>query len=193
MTARRYTVAGLDLSLTGAGLAVIQSDFGIDTEAERFVLKTFRSEGHKTDPLLVRHQRIRGMADDIIGEITGLMEWPDLVALEDMPYGAQGAGTIDRTGLWWLVVDGLAKQYIPTMLINVSTVKIYATGKGNKVGKDEVMLAVARRYANAPISNNDEADAFALAAIAARAKGEPLEEALPQTHLRAMDKVVLPT
>ncbi|QUE25607.1 RuvC-like resolvase [Microbacterium phage SadLad] len=190
---RSFSVAGLDLSLSGAGLAVIQSDFAVNSEDERLITKTFSSEGHNDDPLATRIERLVGMADDIADEIAGLMEWPELVALEDMPYGAQGAGTVARTGLWWLVVERLHYRLgIPTMLVNVSTVKIYATGKGNKVGKDEVMLAVARRYPDAPITNNNEADAFTLAAIAARAKGAPIEESLPQTHLRAMDKVVLP-
>ena len=69
---------------------------------------------------------------------------------------------------------------------------MYGTGKGN-AGKDEVMLATARRYTNqAEVANNDQADALVLAAMGARHLGAPIEESLPQSHLRALDKVAWP-
>lgn len=189
-----HTVVGLDLSLTGAGFAAIQSQSAVEMgfDAPRFITKTFSTAGKTTDSIAVRAERIEGMAHAIVDELVNLFEFPDLVCLEDMPYGAQGAGTVDRTGLWWLVVTQIRRRLAcPIILVNVSTVKIYATGRGNKVGKDEVMLAIARRYPDAPITNNNEADAFVLAAIGKRLLGEPIEESLPQTHLRAMDKLSL--
>lgn len=190
-----YTVVGLDLSLTGAGFAAIQSETAIEGfEVPRFITKTFESAGATKDPIDKRIRRIENQADEIVDEVVNLFEFPDLVCIEDMPYGAQGAGTVDRTGLWWLVLTKIRRRLsCRIVLVNVSTVKTYATGRGNKVGKDEVMLAIARRYQDAPITNNNEADAFALAAIGKRLLGEPIEESLPQTHLRAMDKVALPT
>jgi Holliday junction resolvasome RuvABC endonuclease subunit len=76
--------------------------------------------------------------------------------------------------------------------VNVSKLKIYATGRGNKHEKDEVTVALIRRYADAPIQNNDEADATGLAMMGARLLGEPYEKSLPQTHLRAMEGLALP-
>lgn len=178
------TVVGLDLSLTGAGLAII--------DGERREVATY---GHRLEAkasLLARGDRISLVAKSIIGDIDNELERPELVAIEDMPYGASGAGTVDRSALWWTVVIALQDRGIPVVQVNVSTLKIYATGHGTGVGKDEVMLAVARRYPDVPITNNNEADAFALAAIAARAVGQPIEMALPQTRLRAMDKVKVP-
>lgn len=179
------TVVGLDLSLTGAGIAIIRERGAYEVCRYGYGLPS-------AAPLGYRGNRIQLITRSIIGDIDNELAQPELVAIEDMPYGATGAGTIDRAGLWWAVVIDLQNRGIPVVQVNVSTLKIYATGKGTKVGKDEVMLAIARRYPDAPIESNDEADAFALAAIAARALGQPIEESLPQTHLRAMDKVKLP-
>lgn len=184
-------VVGLDLSLTGAGIAVIRDDEFVEQGLSRFDVDTFGHELKKDAPLVARGDRIQFVAGQIVNCITSEIEQPDLVAIEDMPYGATGAGTIDRSGLWWHVVIALQNRGIPIVQVNVSTLKIYATGKGAGVGKDEVMLAVARRYPDAPISNNNEADAFGLAAIAARLVGHPIET-LPLTHLRAMDKLEMP-
>jgi crossover junction endodeoxyribonuclease RuvC len=187
-----HTVVGLDLSLTGAGYAAIQNRDATECGSPRFITKTFASAGATKDSIAKRAERIEKMADEIVDEISNLIDFPRLICLEDMPYGARGAGTVDRTGLWWLVVTKIRRRfYIPIILVNVSTVKIYATGRGNKVDKDEVVLAIARRYRDAPITNNNEADAFTLAAIGKRLLGEPIEESLPQTHLRAMDKLSL--
>ena len=196
-------VVGLDLSLTGAGVAIIQSgghSTGNDPLPPLCKVSTFGYGLPATAPLSVRGGRIERVADQVMECLLSPAEesfgvaplGPDLVAIEDMPYGASGAGTIDRSALWWRVVNRLLRLDVPVVQVNVSTLKIYATGKGTKVGKDEVMLAVARRYPGAPITNNNEADAFGLAAIAARLIGQPIEPSLPQTHLRAMDKLVMP-
>ena len=80
---------------------------------------------------------------------------------------------------------------IPYQGVPVGTIKKHATGKGN-AGKDEVLLAVSRRYPHAPIVNNDQADAVALAAMGARLLGEPVEDSLPKAHLDALAKIALP-
>lgn len=188
----RATYVGLDLSLTGAGVAVINGEASRQFGDAKYETATFRSSGSAKDNIQSRHGRIEGQAEKIISFILDTGETPRLVALEEMPYGASGAGTVERTGLWWYVVNGLMRQAFPLMLVNVSTVKIYGTGKGNKVDKDDVLVAALRRYPEAPISNNNEADAFLMAAMAARISGEPIEDALPQTHLRAMEKLSLP-
>lgn len=186
------SIIGLDLSLTGAGVAIIREEVADPALSARSRFEVHRyGYGLKADAtLLDRGQRINHTANKVVSEV--LRSSPELVMIEDMPYGATGAGTIDRGALWWRVVIDLQVMQVPIVQVNVSSLKIYATGKGNKIGKDEVMLAIARRYPDAPISSNDEADAFGLAAMGARLLGRPLEESLPQTHLRAMEKVKLP-
>ena len=67
----------------------------------------------------------------------------------------------------------------------------YATGKDN-AGKDAVLAAVVRRYPDVDVTGNDEADALVMAAMGARLLGHPLEDSLPQSHLRALAGLELP-
>lgn len=80
-------------------------------------------------------------------------------------------------------------QKVPVVEVSPTSLKTYASGK-EIAGKDEVMLSVARRYAAvAEIANNDQSDALVLAGMGARHLGAPIEVSLPQSHLRAMEKV----
>jgi crossover junction endodeoxyribonuclease RuvC len=72
-----------------------------------------------------------------------------------------------------------------------ATLKTYATGKGN-ASKDAVLAAVVKRYPGWAVTGNDVADAVVLMAMGARLLGHPLESSLPQSHLRALDKLTLP-
>ncbi|MDN5726076.1 MAG: hypothetical protein L0G99_09135, partial [Propionibacteriales bacterium] len=95
-------------------------------------------------------------------------------------------------GLWWMIVSQLAVLGVPVVEVAPTSLKKYATGKGN-AGKDEVILRSARRYGNAyPCSNNDEADAFILAAMGMRHLGHPIEDGLPQVQVDALAKVRWP-
>ena len=86
----------------------------------------------------------------------------------------------------------LANQGAATISVNVSKVKVYACGTAKGLEKDDILLATVRRHPLAPISNNDEADAVNLALMGARLVGRPIEKLHPQTHVRAMDGLVMP-
>jgi crossover junction endodeoxyribonuclease RuvC len=178
---------GIDVSLTRTGVAYVGDplDGGIETFH-------FGRPGKRNESLAMRLERLESIVDGVRGSLSEHMEWPRLACIEDVAFGTPGGSTTDRAALWWMLVQMLTREKIPVLAINVSKVKIYATGRGNKHEKDEVMLAIVRRYPDAPIQNNDEADATALAAIGARLLGRPYESALPQTHLRAMEGLELP-
>lgn len=187
-----HTVIGLDLSLTGAGVGAIQADWSIIDGEPRYLTERYGRKGTRQDTLEGRFSRIEDIANSVRQFIVNELEsTPHLAVIEDMPFGTPGGSTFDRAGLWWMVYQQLDRLAIKTITMNVAKVKIYATGRGNKVDKDEVMLAVARRYPDAPIRNNDEADAFVLAAMGARLLGSPIEKSMPQTHLRALDGMEL--
>lgn len=91
------------------------------------------------------------------------------------------------------IAHELAALYLqghPIAEVPPANLKRYAVGKGN-AAKDEV-LAAAIRYLHADITGNDIADAVVLAAIGARHLGQPIEGALPQANLTAMDKINWP-
>lgn len=186
------TVVGLDLSLTGAGVGVLDYDMADNTMLP--AVYTFGRGGHKADTYAERYERIEELTLEIENVVRRL-EWvPRLVAIEEMPYGATSTSAFDRAGLWWSVYRMLDRQGIAVLGVNVAKVKRYALGKGSGKGtdKDQVMAAAIRRYPEVPISNNNESDAWILTMIASRMIGEPYEKDLPATHTAALEGLVLP-
>lgn len=183
-----FSVVGLDLSLTGAGVATILDNGGV---APILRVHTFGRRGSKTETLSQRLGRIGTLTNEVREVVRTLDVHPSLAAVESPAQSQTTGSTHDRSGSWWDVVRTLSYDMgIPVIEIGISKVKIYATGKGT-AAKDEVMAAAIRRYLDVPIANNNESDAFMLAAMAARLIGEPIDE-LPKTHVRAMEGLVLP-
>ena len=177
-------VTGIDLSLTGAGVARINDR---TVHVRRF---TTQPAGQALD---ARGVRLRGLASDLIACATG----SDLVVIEAPVYG-QGkmpSGSLtDRSGLWWLVVATLTARGVPVAEVSPTSLKTYVLGKGSGKGvtKDAVFATVVRRYQHhVEVNSNDTADALALACMAARHMGSPIDN-LPQTHTRAMLAVQWP-
>ncbi|MEN0084028.1 MAG: hypothetical protein AAGC66_04590 [Leifsonia sp.] len=171
-------IVGLDLSLTATGVATIRG--------AALSTRTIRSKGKAADGLLARALRLHNLSLDVLS-------WAalgDIVVIEQPAYGQTGGSHHDRSGLWWLVMDGLTDDSTDERFAEVTpqAVKMYATGKGN-ASKSEVLAAVIKRYPAADVANDNEADALVLAAIGARLVGQPIEDSLPAANLRAMDKV----
>lgn len=169
------TVIGLDLSLTSTGVARID---GSDATVARVVSKPAAST------LAARSARLRSIA----AKVTGMCAGAGLVVVEGPAYASKSGAAHDRAGYWWLVVAELTATGVPVVEVPPATLKVFATGRGN-AGKDDVLTAVVRRYPHVEFAGNDEADALVLAAMGCRLLGAPLEASLPQTHLRAMEKV----
>ncbi|MFC4912555.1 hypothetical protein [Actinomadura gamaensis] len=165
------TVIGLDVSLTSTGIAI----------GHRLTRVT--STGRKADSLAVRCGRLRQLADQIDAQVRDV----DLVVIEQPAYSRSQGSAHDRSGLWWLVVDRLHGRGIPVAEVAPTSRARYAAGRGN-AGKDEVLAAAIRRYPDVPISGNDEADAYILAAMGLDHLGHP-PVVVPQTHRAALDKV----
>lgn len=178
------TAIGFDLSLTRSGVAVVGPE-GIECTS-------FGRKGKRNESLASRHARITGLADELVDYVHEHTEYPRIAVIEDNPFGAVGGSAHDRSGLWWMVYDRLARLGIPTISANVSKVKVYACGTAKGLEKDDILLATVRRHPLAPINNNDEADAVNLALMGARLVGRPVEKLHPQTHVRAMDGLVMP-
>ncbi len=121
----RRLVRGLDLSLTGAGIA------GAGWA------QTLGSKGKRTDTYAMRRVRLHRLADRILDTVGPC----DLAVVEGPSYGSKGSGTWDRAGLWWLVVDRLAARDIPVAVVTPSARAKYATGDG-RAGKQAVVEAV---------------------------------------------------
>lgn len=177
-------VTGLDLSLTATGWCRIDTDLGTVTG-----VGTIHSAGRQNPPVTEMLDRIQAITVDIIDHTRG----SGLVLVEGPSYG-QGRQTGDhaRAGLWWRVAHALRVTVTaPPVVVTPAQVKMYATGNG-QAKKEAVLLAAVRRYPNVPIEDNNQADALCLASIGARHLDMPIEASLPQTHLRALDKITWP-
>jgi Holliday junction resolvasome RuvABC endonuclease subunit len=177
------TAIGFDLSLTSAGVAVVGSD--------GMVTYTFGRKGKRHETLEERLGRLELLASQCVDVILEHIEHPKIATIEEAFNSGQGSA-FDRAGLFWFVARELRIMNIPTVLVHNTKVKIYATGRGSGLEKDQVLLATARRHHDVDIQNNDQADALNLALIGARLIGKPVDGEIPEIRLRAMNGLELP-
>jgi Holliday junction resolvasome RuvABC endonuclease subunit len=170
-------VLGVDLSLASTGIAAIGDTGNIFTD--RIVPGNMKG-----------HARLAHIINQLIGWLPSSSS-SELAVIEGLSFGSFDRNG-EQAGLSWMVRHALWKRHIPYALVSPSQRMIYAVGNG-RADKDRVLAATIKRYPQADIGGNDEADALLLAAIGARHLGRPIEsEPLPQTHLRALDKVAWP-
>lgn len=173
-------IVGIDPSLTGTGVAIVDTDDRLVVE-----VKTVKTKGSTAATLPERRARLSVLAcrvSDLIPENA------DLVVIEQPAYSRTTGHMHDRSGFWWLLVDYIIGGRGMALVEVAPTGRArYATGKGN-AGKDEVLLAVARRFPHVDVTNNNEADALVLAAMGADACGHPLVD-MPISHRAALDGV----
>lgn len=179
------TVLGIDPSLTGTGVALIEEQSDI-----RAVTVSTCTSGRTTlQGLDGRVQRQARICAEILAFLAG--RDVDLAVIEAPAYDSRTGQQHDRSGLWWRIIDRFYELDVPVAEVTTGGLKKYATGKGN-AKKDEVLVAVVRRYPAVEVDNNNEADALVLAAMGARHIGRPIEESLPQLNLQALAKVGWP-
>lgn len=171
-------VVGADLSLTSTGLA----------SNDGRVLRRQTKPRSGADPVADAIRRMDAIESGVwaIGAYTAA-----LLVVEGPSYASVGGSQHERAGLWWRIALAAANRAVPLLVVTPGQLKKYATGNGS-ASKDQVLAAVVKRYASWDVTGNDVADAVVLMAIGARLLGHPVEESLPQTHLRALDKLALP-
>jgi Holliday junction resolvasome RuvABC endonuclease subunit len=155
---------GLDLSLTGTGWAVV------DTDRRTTRVGTISTVPGPPEP------RLTYILDEI--PTAGVA----LAAVEAFLPGVTGGKSVK---LW--------RAGIPFALVHVSRVKKYATGAGG-ANKTQIQDALIRRLGldECPrFADDNQADAFVLALMAADRLGEPLV-AMPASHREVMGKVEWP-
>ncbi len=169
------TIIGLDLSLTGTGIAVCTR--GDATSRIVWDVRKVATKG------LTGTARLIVIRDAVRRE---LEVWnPAAVYLEGYAYGRHNkAAEIGELG--GVIRVMLAEALVPWAPLAPKTVKKYATGKGN-AEKDEVLAAAIRRLGYERASN-DEADALWIAAVGHALHGKPVVD-LPLTHLAALEGI----
>ncbi len=173
---------GLDTSLTGTAIAVIDDD-GHYRTARCTTTGTDSASHADTMRRMTRIERwLRGQFEEL-GRI-------DLtIGIEGPSLSPHRTGRDhERAGLWWRLLTR-ATMYADADVVVIAPKQRakYATGNGNAT-KDQVLIAVTRRYPQFTGTTNDEADALVIAAMLARLDGHPID-ALPSSHTGVLDKL----
>lgn len=181
---------GIDSSLTGTGLArayvkQVWSDGPPAFEQVVDLATVGASKPKKGDTWIAKSRRVHEVLDGIAAAIHETV--PDAIALEELAYGAKGDAAVVLHWLWGEVVNLVRHSSAELYLVNVSGIKKFATGNGN-AKKDEVMLAMAGRYPQYGIKDNNQSDALAACMMVARHCGTPFDT-MPVKNLESMNKV----
>lgn len=172
--------AGIDPSLTGAAVVTFDTDTK-DTHVASF------SSSPDDGTVKSKFNRIDKLSDKIVAAVIKDSA-PIAVGIEGPAYSSNTGKVWDRAGLWWLVVTKLHTLGVEIYEVTPTSRAKYATGKGTS-GKDEVLLAAARRYPDIEFKTNDQADALIICAVVARLLDNPFDGELPKTHLDALTKL----
>lgn len=166
------SIVGIDLSLTGTGLARMTS-IGMATYAvETAVVISAAPKNPRLQDHFDRQTKISSaVLEFALGQPRGDGH-PDaasLVVIEGLFNSGQvGGSLIDRAGLWWRIVGSLLCYDIPVVTAAPMQGKKFLTGAGN-ADKGAMAMYAAKLYPQWTPSTmknaNDEADAIALASI----------------------------
>jgi crossover junction endodeoxyribonuclease RuvC len=150
---------GLDPS-TKTGLVIMGEDGKVHEQREI-------TTKEKSDP-----KRFMIISDSVVQELCD----GDKVVVEGFSYGSKGKGVSTQYGIGWAIRTDLVTNKIPYIEVPPTTLKKFATGKGN-VKKEDMILPIYKRYGYENDSDNIR-DAFILAQIgrALDGLGEPTKE-----------------
>jgi hypothetical protein len=164
------SVVGIDLSLTGTGVA---QDDGLT----RVTCGDLRG-----------CDRFSWIAENIFGD--GVVQAADLVVIEGPAYSkALQAGHHEAAGLWWHIIYRLHLMEVPYAVVPPSVLKKYATGRGN-ADKPDMRVALLQRTGIDERDNN-KVDAAWLRMAGLDHLGCPLVE-MPKANRDALAKVAWP-
>lgn len=180
-------VLGLDLSYTAVGVARTHH---LDVEQvavrEQLGVRTITSGSRRGDER-VHH---------IVGEIREELRWQPQLAVIERPFVKHNNTTIALAELHGVVKRELYLHDVRYVYVAATTLKVYATGRGD-ADKDLVVHMMRARHGEAlggpsRLQTNDEADALALLALALHAYGQPLVP-VPAEAARAVKEERWPT
>jgi Holliday junction resolvasome RuvABC endonuclease subunit len=114
----------------------------------------------------------------------------DLIVIEGPAYSKQvQPGHHEAAGLWWLIMCALVMRDMPVAVVPPSTLKKYATGRGNATKPDMRVELLTRTGINE--RDDNKVDAYWLAAMGLDRLGQP-PVAMPAAHREALTKVEWP-
>lgn len=175
------TVCGLDLSLTSAGIAILQDGHPTLITSLGHRSPNGKSYAHRSNRIVSQCRAIMApLAEHAI----------DLAVIEGPSYGDNLPSNHDRAGLWWGVFSALRARRVPVAVIPPPTLKLWATGNGR--AKKHEMTAAAREWFGLQVRNDDQADAVAAATVGAFWLGDPMPFEVKDRHTNRIEAVEWP-
>lgn len=154
-----------------------------------------------SDPRYVMQRRWQQIMSPVWTKINRRQVKDILVVIEQPNKGAYGSSMLLNNGLYAVLTYSWFITGIQFVDIQPAQLKKFAVGKGAGKGTDkqDVLLAIDRRYGHlATIRNDNEADAFTMMAMALEHYGRPLDRrpvpgSLPwSAHIEKLDTVNWP-
>lgn len=171
---------GIDPSLAATGVAVYSDSAGWRTGLVR---SAPIAAGTGKPALRSLFERLDGIRDGVREFVGGWRPDDLVVVVEGYMILGQGAGRGPMVANWHHIVGDVVAAGVEPVEIAPATRAKYATGGGSG-GKDRVMSQAWRRFPEAAVDTNDEADAVFLVAIGRHLAGASIEpRVLPTTHL----------
>lgn len=169
-------IYGIDPSLTGTGLATDEGTL------------TLASRPEEEDSVAGRAHRISDLVGRILAHIPDVDYGGCLVVIEGPAYAQQAqSGVHLRAGLWWLLAVRLTQHGHVVVEVSPTTLKKFATGRGNAT-KPDMRMALFQR-AGIDERDDNRVDAWWLRQIGLHLTGHPDAISLPATHTAALAKV----
>lgn len=167
-------IIGIDLSLAATGIGIV-------------------IDGHPITPVTITTSSATdlGRLREITSGAACCAQGATLAVIEGPAHSRSGgAGHHLLAGLWWHLRHKLDRAEIPVAVVPPTSLKKWATGKGN-AAKETVLIAALRRFPGCEIRNNNEADATWLACAGAHHLG-CLGVTMPATNRAALDVIDWP-
>jgi crossover junction endodeoxyribonuclease RuvC len=175
-------VAGIDVSLTGTGVAIHEAG-GLTYVREH------GEDGKRGASFTSREERIGRLVDQVLFDCADA----ELAVFEAHDFGAKySASAHDRSGVFWILVRELRAQGTRVAQATPQTLKMYQSGSGS-ASKDQMLVDAVRRYPTVDVRSNNQADAMAALSMGVRfLELAPLETVWNQKMAQAMEKAEWP-
>ena len=114
---------------------------------------------------------------------------PDLVVLEDYSYGSKGRSVFQIAEWGGVLRLTLHEMGFPVAFVPPTSLKAWATGKGN--ANKATMVSEITKRSGQTFATDDQADAWGLWAMASQHYGQPVVK-MPQEREKALAKIQWP-
>ena len=161
-------VLGLDLSLTGTGMCVVESNAGDGKGLLATINTTAKT---RTEDRLISIRRTIAQASN----------GADAAIIEGLSYGSVGGAQAERSALHWMVRVDLYQLGVPYVIVTPMSLKKFVCGTA-KAEKSMMIREVYRRW-NVEAKNDNEADAAALAHLGLVYYGQAEHQTIAQQEV----------